>query len=332
MRRREFITLIGGATTVWPFAALAQQQTSRVRRVGVLIPYSRVDKDSQIQYSAFISALHQLGWTNGQNLEIDALWTNGDESRIAQLAKELVAREPAVILARATPVTTALRKETRTIPIVFVVVSDPVGDGLVDSMARPGSNVTGFTNAEASLGGKWLQLLKNLAPSTKQVAVVFGRATSPGGGNYYLRLIEGAAESFGVSVIAAPVQGADDVQQAIAALTVDSDTGLIITPDATTTGQRKLIVDAVAAHRIPAIYPYRFMSEEGGLASYGVDLTDLYRRAAGYVDRILRGENPSELPVQAPTKFEFVINLTTAKTLGLTIPASLMSLADELIE
>src|SRR6516225_3661481 len=193
MRRREFITLIGGATTVWPFAALAQQQTSRVRHVGVLIPYSRVDKDSQIQYSAFISALHQLGWTHG------------DESRIAQLAKELVAREPAVILARATPVTTALRKKTRTIPIVFVVVSDPVGDGLVDSMARPGSNVTGFTKAEASLGGKWLQLLKNLAPSTKRVAVVFGRATSPGGGNYYLRLIEGAAESFGVSVIAAPV-------------------------------------------------------------------------------------------------------------------------------
>jgi putative ABC transport system substrate-binding protein len=199
-------------------------------------------------------------------------------------------------------------------------------------MARPGGNITGFTNTEASLGGKWLQLLENLAPSTKRVAVVFGRATSPGGGNYYLRLIEGTAESFGVSVIAAPVQGADDVQQAIAALTVDSDTGLIITPDATTTGQRKLIVDAVAAHRIPAIYPYRFMSEEGGLASYGVDLTDLYRRAAGYVDRILRGENPSELPVQAPTKFEFVINLTTAKTLGLTIPASLMSLADELIE
>jgi putative ABC transport system substrate-binding protein len=331
MRRREFITLVGG-TAIAASLPVRAQQTSRTRRVGVLIPYSRNDKDSQIQYSAFISALQQLGWINGQNLEIDALWSNDDTSSIAQLAKELVAREPAAILARATPVTAALRKETHTIPIVFVVVSDPVGDGLVDSMARPGSNVTGFTNAEASLGGKWLQLLKNLAPNTKRVAVVFGRATSPGGGNYYLRLIEGAAEPFSVSVIAAPVQGADDVQQAVASLTVGSDTGLIITPDATTTRQRKLIIDAVAAHRIPAIYPYRFMSEEGGLASYGVDVTDLYRRAAGYVDRILRGENPSELPVQAPTKFEFVINLTTAKTLGLTIPASLMSLADELIE
>ena len=330
MRRREFIMLVSGATA-WPIAARAQQ-TSRVRRVGVLIPYSPDDKDSQIQYGAFISALQQLGWTNGQTLEVDALWTGGDTGRIAQLAKELVARQPAVILARATPVTAVLRKETRTIPIVFVVVSDPVGDGLVDSMARPGSNVTGFTNAEASLGGKWLQLLKNLAPNTKRVAVVFGRATSPGEGNYYLRLIAGAAESFGVSVIAAPVQDANDIQQAIASLMVGSNSGLIITPDATTTGQRKLIIDAVAAHRIPGIYPYRFMSEEGGLASYGVDVTDLYRRAAGYVDRILRGESPSELPVQAPTKFEFVINLTTARTLGLTIPASLMSLADELIE
>ena len=298
----------------------------------MLIPSSPDDKESQTEYSAFISALQQLGWTNGQNLEINALWANGDTSMIGHLAEELVARQPAVILARATPVTAALRKETHTIPIVFVVVSDPVGDGLVDTMARPGSNVTGFTNAEASLGGKWLQLLKNVAPNTKRVAVVFGRTTSPGGGNYYLRLIEGAAKSFSVSVIASPVQSADDVQHTVASLAVDSESGLIITPDATTTSQRKLIVDAAAAYRVPAIYPYRFIPEEGGLASYGVDVTDLYRRAAGYVDRILRGENPSELPVQAPTKFEFVINLTTAKKLGLTIPASLMSLADELIE
>jgi ABC-type uncharacterized transport system substrate-binding protein len=331
MRRREFIALLSGAAVAGPFAANAQQ-TSRARRVGILIPYSQNDKDSQIQNSAFISALQQLGWTDGQNLQIDALWTNGDTSKIAPLAKELVAREPAVILARATPVAAALRKETRTIPIVFVVVSDPVGEGFVDSMARPGGNVTGFTNAEDSLGGKWLQLLKDLAPGTKRVAVVFDRTTSPSGGNYYLRLIEHAAESLSVNVIAAPVQGTADVQQAVASLAADPNGGLIMTPDTTTTAQRKPIIDAVAVHRIPAIYPYRFMSEEGGLASYGVDVTDLYRRAAGYVDRILRGENPSELPVQAPTKFELVINLTTAKALGLTIPPALMSLADELIE
>ena len=237
-----------------------------------------------------------------------------------------------MIVARSTVVTKALRNETRTIPIVFVVVSDPVGDGFVESMARPGGNATGFTNVEDSLGGKWLEFLKDLAPATKRVAVMFGRTTSAGGGNYYLRLIERAAGSIGMSVTAAPVQDDSDIQQAIASFASDPNGGLIVASDATTTFQRQQIIEMASVHRIPAVYPFRFMSDEGGLASYGVDVTDIYRHAADYVDHILKGEKPSELPVQAPVKFELVINLKTAKALGLTIPTPLLATADEVIE
>ena len=225
-----------------------------------------------------------------------------------------------------------LLQETRTIPIVFVVVSDPVGDGLVDSMARPGGNVTGFTNVEASLGGKWLELLRDISPRISRVAVMFDPKTAAGGGAYYMRLVKEAAASLAVNVAATPVQDGADIERAIEVFTREADGALIVTPDVTTTIHRAVIIAAAAQHRLPAVYPFRYVAAEGGLASYGVDVVDLYRRATGYVDRILKGEKPSDLPVQAPTRFELVINLKTAKALGLTVPPTLIARADEVIE
>jgi putative ABC transport system substrate-binding protein len=330
MRRREFITLIGGAAA-WPLAARAQQP-SRIRRVGVLIPYAESDAEAQTQVTAFREALDQFGWHDGNNLRVDYRWTGGDVGRIRTFAKELIALQPDVILGRSTAVTRVLLQETRTIPIVFVVVSDPVGDGLVDSMARPGGNVTGFTNVEASLGGKWLELLRDISPRISRVAVMFDPKTAAGGGAYYMRLVKEAAASLAVNVAATPVQDGADIERAIEVFTREADGALIVTPDVTTTIHRAVIIAAAAQHRLPAVYPFRYVAAEGGLASYGVDVVDLYRRATGYVDRILKGEKPSDLPVQAPTRFELVINLKTAKTLGLTVPPTLIARADEVIE
>jgi putative ABC transport system substrate-binding protein len=276
--------------------------------------------------------MRELGWKEGENLETETLWTGGDSDKISTLAKQLVTWRPDVILARSTAVTKALQKETQSIPLVFVVVSDPVGDGFVDSMARPGRNATGFTNVEASLGGKWLELLRDMARQIKRVAVVFGTTTSAGGGGYYFQLIQNAAKSTNVELIRAPIQGASEAQQVVSDFAGDPFCGLIVTPDATTTLLRRPLIEAALAHKVPVIFPFRFMAEEGGLASYGVDVADIYRRSAGYVDRILRGDKPSDLAVQAPTKFELVINLKTAHTLGLAVPASILATADAVIE
>jgi putative ABC transport system substrate-binding protein len=331
MRRREFITLLGGAAVAWPLAARAQQGEPK-KRIGLLVPFAERDSEAEAQIAAFLEELQRLGWTSGGNAQIDVRWTGGDVARIGVIAKELLAWQPDVILSRTSAVTAALLQQTRSVPIVFVIVSDPVGDGFVESMARPGRNATGFTNVEASLAGKWLELLKEISPKISQAAVIFDPKTSPGGGAYYLRLIEGAAGSIAVRVIATPVHSALEIEQAIGTLAHQPDVALIVTPDVTTVLHRGVIVAKASQHRLPAIYPFPYVVRDGGLISYGIDATDIYRRAAPYVDRILRGGKPSELPVQAPTKFQLAINLKTAKALGLDVPPMLLGRADEVIE
>jgi putative ABC transport system substrate-binding protein len=330
MRRREFITLLGGAAA-WPQAAHAQQG-ARLRRLGVLIPYAESDAEAQSEIAAFRQTLEQLGWRDGGNLAIEYRWAGGDPSRIRAYAKELVALAPDAIFCRTTPVTAALAQETRTIPIVFVNVSDPVGAGFAASIARPGGNITGFTNVQQSLGGKWVELLKELDPRISRIGVLFSPTTSPGRGMFYRRLIEDAARSIAVETIAAPVEGAAEIETAVATFAQASGLGLIVQPDVTTTDHRTLILRLATQYRLPAVYPFRFFVAEGGLASYGINVVDLYRRAAGYVDRILKSEKPADLPVQAPVKFELAINLKTATALGLTVPDKLLAIADEVIE
>jgi putative tryptophan/tyrosine transport system substrate-binding protein len=331
MRRRDFVAGIAGMTVAWPLAVRAQQG-KRMQRVGLLSPYSETDGEARIQLAEFRDALHQLGWQEDGNVRVDARWAGGNGGRIRVLAKELIAFQPDVIVSRTTPVTAVLREETRTIPIVFVSVSDPVGAGFVASMARPGGNVTGFTNVEASLGGKWLELLKQLTSNLTRVAVLFGRKTSPDGGAYYLRLVEESAALIAVKVIPLPVEDGAGIDHAIGDFAREPAGGVIVTPDPTTTVHRNRIIEMTASHQVPAIYPFRYVVAEGGLISYGVDITDLYRRAAGYVDRILRGDKPTDLPVQAPVKFELAINSRTAKALGLTVPLTLLATADEVIK
>ena len=297
----------------------------------MLLPFAENDSETRVHIDIFRKQLQQFGWNDG-NVQIDLRWGAGDVDRIRALAKELVALKPDVIVGRTTPVTKFILHETATIPIVFVVVSDPVGDGIVASIARPGGNVTGFTNVEASLGGKWLEVLREISPAIARVAVIFDPKTSPGGGSYYLRLIEAAAASVGIKPVPTPVRDAGEIERAIVAFARESNGGLIILPDVTTGANRTLLVALAARHRLPAIHPYRYIVAEGGLISYGVDVGDLYRRAASYVDRILRGDPPRDLPVQAPTKFELVINLKTAKALGISVPNTLIGRADELIE
>ena len=329
MRRREFITLIGGAAAAWPLAARAQQP---MRRIGALTPFAEGDAVAQADVTAFRERLQQLGWTDGRNVRVDYRWAAGEVGRIRTYAKELVALQPDVILARTTPVTAALLQETRTIPIVFVGVSDPVGAGFAASIARPGGSATGFTNVEASLGGKWVEVLKEIYPRIARIAVMFDPRTSPGDGSFYLRLVENAARSIAVETIATPVHDAAEIERAIAAFAREPDGGLLVQPDVTMHSNRALIIAQAARHRLPAVSAFQFYVAEGGLASYGIDVVDLYRRAATYVDRILRGEKPGELAVQAPVKFELAINLKTAKALGLEMPPMLLGRADEVIE
>jgi putative ABC transport system substrate-binding protein len=331
MRRREFITLISGAVAALPLTARAQQAAGE-RRIGVLVPLAESDAQAQAEVMAFRERLQQLGWTEGRNARIDKRWAAGDIGRIQTYAKELVALQPDVILARTTPVTAALLHETRTIPIVFVGASDPVGDGFAASMARPGGNATGFTNVEASMGGKWVEVLKEINPRLARIAVMFNPKTSPGGGSYYLQLVQDAARSITVEAIATPVHDAAEIERAIEAFASEPNRGLLVQPDVTTHSNRALIISLAAKHRLPTVYTFPFYVAEGGLASYGVDLVDVYRQAATYVDRILRGEKAGELAVQGPTKFELSINLKTAKALGLAIPPSLLTRADKVIE
>jgi putative ABC transport system substrate-binding protein len=331
MNRRRFLHTMGASFVAAPLAAEAQQ-TDRIRRIGLLIPFAESDVEAQARIAAFRETLRTLGWNEGENVRSEYRWAAQDAARIRAFAKELVELQPDVIFARTTPVTATLLKETRTIPIVFTVVSDPVGDRLVASLARPGGNVTGFTNVDASLGGKWLQLLKEIAPRIRRVAFMFDPKMAPGGGAYYRRLIEGAAPSIGIQVIAAVVHDADDIKRSIDSFTRESNGGLIVLPDVTTVTHRRETISLAAHHRLPAIYPTDYFAKDGGLMSYGADYLDLYRKAASYVDRILRGAKPSELPVQGPIKFQLVINLKTAKAIGLTIPPSLLVQAERVIE
>ncbi|SRR6266508_2709779 len=331
VRRRQFITLIGGATVAWPLAAYAQQP-GRVRQIGVLMGVTERDPDARPRIAAFEQALQDLGWINTRNIRIDYRWPTGDMDRMQKVAKDLVESGPDIVVATGTAWVAALLRETSTIPIVFVLVSDPVENGFVASLSQPGGNVTGFSNLVGSIGGKWVETLRDLAPRLKRAAMLFNPGTTTGRGSFFLRSFEGAARSFGLTPIAAPVRSAADIDAAISALGHEPDSGLVVMTDQFLTIHRELIVTLAAQNRVPAIYPFRYFVADGGLMSYGVSAVDLYRRSAAYVDRILRGQKPSELPVQAPTTFELVINLKTAKALGLEVPPILLAVADEVIE
>jgi len=331
MRRRKFIALLGGVAVAWPVAARAQQ-ANQVRRVGVLIGYSENDLEIQGRLHAFRQELQNSGWTEGSNVRIDYRFAPAGPDQAQLFAKELIALRPDVLVSNSTPATAALLRETPTIPIVFVGVSDPMGSGFVSSIARPGGNITGFTDFEPSMMGKWLQTLKEIASRTVRVAVIFNPKTAPGGGAFFLGPFEPMARSFAVEPIAAPINDETEFETVLAAIGREPGGGLIVMPDAFLTVHRRLIIGLAARHRIPAIYPYRYQAMEGGLMSYGIDTADLLRRAASYVVRVLRGEKAGDLPVQAPVKFELVVNTTTAKALGLTVPPRLIARADTVIE
>ena len=330
MRRRDFIALLGcGAALALPHVARAQD---RMRRIGVLMAYPEGDAEAQARVAAFRDGLQKLGWTEGRNIRIDTRWaTPGDAEARQRFAKELVALQPDLIFSLNTPTTAALVQQTRTIPIVFAVVVDPVGSGFVASLPRPGGNVTGFTLMEPTMAGKWLELLKEIAPRVNRVAFLFNPATAPYA-EYYLNPFRAAAASFAVEAIAAPVHDTSELESVVAAQAREPNGGLIAMPDSFMTAHRAEITSLAARYRLPAVYAYRYFTEVGGLLSYGSDQLDDYRRAATYVDRILKGAKPSELPVQAPVKFELVINLKTAKALGLTISQSILMRADTMIE
>ena len=328
MKRREFITLLGGAAA-WPLAARAQQ-AERVRRIGVLMSMAADDPEGQPRITALAQGMRELGWAVGRNLQIDYRWAAGDPDRIRKYAAELVALAPDVILANSTPLVAALQQATPTVPIVFVGVADPVGAGLVQSLARPGNNSTGFIVFEYGISGKWLELLKDIAPGVTRVAVL--QDPTQGGGSSAFAVIQAAAPSLGVEVTPVNLRDAPEIERALADFARTSNGGLIVTGSALSNVHHKLIITLAARHKLPAIYFERSFSAGGGLISYGSDYIDHYRRAAGYVDRILKGEKPANLPVQAPTKYELVINLKTAKTLGLEVPPTLLARADEVIE
>ena len=332
MKRREFITLLGGAVAAWPLAARAQQ-AERVRLLVAMMGGRNADTDleGRAWFAAFRQALQELGWVEGRNFRADYLWPSGDLDRMRAIAKEFVDLKPDVMLASDTPSVEALLRETRTIPIVFTNLADPVGTGLVWSLARPGGNATGFTGFEYSLAGKWLEMLKEIAPAVTRVAVLFNPETAPFA-QQYLSFIETSASTFGVTANAASIGSISEIEAAIEAQARASGGGLIVLPDTFTFSNRAPLIALAARYRLPAIYAIRGQAVDGGLLSYGSDLVDLHRRAAGYVDRILRGEKPSDLPVQAPTKYELVINLKTAKALGLEVPPTLFARADEVIE
>jgi putative tryptophan/tyrosine transport system substrate-binding protein len=330
MRRREFITLLAGVAAAWPLSTRAQQ-SDRIRLIGVLMGYAESDPALQSEVAGFRGALAKLGWTEGSNLRIELRWSAGDADRIKTLAKELIDLRPDAILGQTTPVTGALARETRTIPIVFVAVSDPIASGFAVSLSRPGGNVTGFAQNESAMGGKWVELLKEIAPRTVRIALLFNPATAPPL-EVYMPSIQAAASSFAIQASAALVHASDEIEGIIAAQGRNPGGGLIVMPGAFNTVNRDLIIALAARYGVPAIYSNRFFTDSGGLISYGADRPEQARQAAGYIDRILKGAKPADLPIQQPTKFEFVINAKTAKELGLDVPLHLQRSADEVIE
>jgi putative tryptophan/tyrosine transport system substrate-binding protein len=329
MRRREFITLLGGAA-VWPLAAPAQQP-KKVQRIGVLMGLVASDPEAQSRVAVFEQGLRELGWVKGRNLSIEYRWAGGGENELRNHATELLAITPDLILANSTPVTAALREQSQVVPIVFTQVTDPVGEGLVPNLAHPGGNLTGFTSFEFSIGTKWLQALKQIAPLVTQVALVFNPDSAPFA-NLFLRPVEAATPAFSVTPIVVAVRAADDLDRMFNALVRETNGGLMVLSDLGMTNHREAFIALAAQHRVPAVYPFRYFAASGGLMSYGTDVAEVFRRAATYVDHILRGTSPGDLPVQAPNKYDLVINLKTAKALGLTVPPSLLALADEVIE
>jgi putative ABC transport system substrate-binding protein len=332
MRRRKFLTLLGGAAVACPLTARAQQ-AGPIRRIGVLIEFDETDPEAKAYPSGLMRGLAQLGWTDGRNVRIDIRWAAGSVERMKVFAQELVALQPDVIVTSSTPVTAAVQRETQTIPIVFVTVADPVRAGFVASLSRPGGNLTGFLNLEISIAGKCLELLRDIAPSVKRVAVMFNPDTAPGGGSFFLPVVEAAARSLNVELISAPVRSDTDIEMVITALGREPGGGIVALPDAFMSVHRAAIISQATGNKVPVVgaLPQSF-ARDGGLLSYGADIEDLFRRAAPYVDRILRGAKPAELPVQTPIKFEMVVNAKTAKALGLTIPPNLLATADEIIE
>jgi putative ABC transport system substrate-binding protein len=328
VRRREFISLLGGAVA-WPLAAHAQQN-ERMRRIGVLMALSANDPEGQARVAAFLQGLQELGWSIGRNVIVDIRWSAGSKADARKYAAELIALAPDVILAPGSPDVAPLVQITRTVPIVFTIIVDPVGAGYVDSLARPGGNITGFTVFEYSMSAKWLQLLKEIAPGVTRVAVL--RDPSIASGPAQFAVIQAVAPSLGVELRPVDVRDEGESERALALFAQSPNGGLIVTGSALAVSHRDLIIALAAQHRLPAVYPLHIFATHGGLISYGPDVVDAFRKAAAYVDRILKGEKPAELPVQAPTKFELVINLKTAKALGLTIPPSVLARADEVIE
>ena len=328
MRRREFIVVIGGAAA-WPLAARAQQP-ERMRRIGVLMALPANDAEGQARVAAFLQGLQELGWSVGRNVIVDFRWSAGNSADARKYAAELVALGPDVILAYSSSAVASLQQVTSTVPIVFAVVADPVGGGYVESLARPGGNITGFTVFDYSMSGKWLQLLKEIAPGVTRVAVFRDPSISVGPAQF--AAIQAVAPSLGVELRPVDVSDGNEIERAITTFAQNPNSGLIVTGSPLASSHRDLIIMLAARHRLPAVYFAQYWAAAGGLISYGSDFVDQFRRAAGYVDRILKGEKPADMPVQAPTKYELVINLKTAKALGLTVPQSLLARADEVIE
>ena len=329
MRRREFMTLVGGAAATWSFPVRAQR-SERMRRVGILVPATADDAEFQAWIGAFLQALVPLGWTIGRNLRIDTRWASSNASEIRKQASELAALAPDVILAHGAATLAPLLQVTRTVPTVFVVVTDPVGAGLVDSLARPGGNATGFMNFEYGIATKWLELLKEIAPGVSRIAAP--RDPTQGASTAMLAALQASAQPRKVEIDPVNIRDVDEIERAIAAFARTPNGGLIVAAGGRTLLHRELIITLAARHKLPAVYSNQSFVAAGGLISYGPDFVDQYRQAAGYVDRVLKGEKPADLPVQAPTKYELVINLSTAKALGLAVPPSLLARADEVIQ
>ena len=329
MKRREFIALIGGAAVAWPLTARAQR-VERTRVIGVLEGYSDDDREARARHEAFGQALERLGWSETRNIRIERRYAKGSAQEAQALARELVGLEPDVMFATATILAGALQRESRVIPIVFVGVSDPIGAGFIANLARPGGNMTGLLNFEASIAGKWLGMLKEVAPRLTRTAFIANPKTTPY--DYFLRAAEAAAPALGIELVPNPIADAADIERVIESFARLPDGGLMLPPDVTTTWHRDLVIALAARHRLPAVYSFRYHVAAGGLMSYGPVLLDLFRQAASYIDRILRGASPVDLPVQTPIKYDTAVNLKTAKALGIDMPTTLLARADEVIE